>query len=315
MAGFQIVITDAGREEVVNAENNGTAPVEIVAVAVGTGQYTPNKTQTALVNETKRINSVSGISVGDDIIHINASDDSSDVYDIYEFGLITDSGTLFAVFSQVGSPILNKTASSIALLSCDIKVSTVDVNSITFGDTNFTNPPSSETQRGIIEIATQAETDAGTDDQRAITPKKLSVFIGTFYQYASQAEAEAGTSDGRVMSPVRTHQAIDVKAPGIAQMDHRIALVGAGVQLQENLMYHIATDNTYTLPNTTGLAGGTTIVLTKSVYNTPVIQVDGTNGENIRIGRPDGGTEFDTAVLFDINSEIVMVWNSTSWEV
>jgi hypothetical protein len=36
----------------------------------------------------------------------------------------------------------------------------------------------SETVKGIIEIATQAETNAGTDDLRAITPLKLSVWPG-----------------------------------------------------------------------------------------------------------------------------------------
>ena len=35
----------------------------------------------------------------------------------------------------------------------------------------------SETAQGVIEIATQAETDAGTDDFRAITPKKLKANI------------------------------------------------------------------------------------------------------------------------------------------
>jgi hypothetical protein len=33
--------------------------------------------------------------------------------------------------------------------------------------------PSSETQSGVIEIATQTETDTGTDDARAVTPLKL----------------------------------------------------------------------------------------------------------------------------------------------
>ena len=35
-----------------------------------------------------------------------------------------------------------------------------------------------ETERGIAEIATQAETDAGTDDERFITPLKLANYSG-----------------------------------------------------------------------------------------------------------------------------------------
>lgn len=37
--------------------------------------------------------------------------------------------------------------------------------------------PSSETEQGKIEIATQAEVDAGIDDERAITPLKLAAYI------------------------------------------------------------------------------------------------------------------------------------------
>ncbi len=39
-------------------------------------------------------------------------------------------------------------------------------------------PPATELQQGIAEIATQAETDAGLDDTRIVTPLKLTTFIG-----------------------------------------------------------------------------------------------------------------------------------------
>ncbi|MGE0638497.1 MAG: hypothetical protein AB7P01_18800 [Bacteroidia bacterium] len=38
-------------------------------------------------------------------------------------------------------------------------------------------PIATESSRGLIEIATQAETDAGTDNQRAVTPLKLTQYI------------------------------------------------------------------------------------------------------------------------------------------
>lgn len=40
-----------------------------------------------------------------------------------------------------------------------------------------TSRVSSETVAGLIELATQAETDAGTDDTRAVTPLKLATYI------------------------------------------------------------------------------------------------------------------------------------------
>lgn len=39
-------------------------------------------------------------------------------------------------------------------------------------------PAASETTAGILEIATQAETDAGSDDARAVTPLKLATYAG-----------------------------------------------------------------------------------------------------------------------------------------
>ncbi len=46
-------------------------------------------------------------------------------------------------------------------------------------------PPASETTAGIAEIATQAETDAGTDDQRFVTPLKLANYSGRAKRYAA----------------------------------------------------------------------------------------------------------------------------------
>ena len=46
-------------------------------------------------------------------------------------------------------------------------------NNVIFTNANATSPAASETTSGIAEIATQAETDAGTDDARIVTPLKL----------------------------------------------------------------------------------------------------------------------------------------------
>lgn len=55
---------------------------------------------------------------------------------------------------------------------------TLGTGSITWTSFGTTAPPSSETVQGLIEIATQAETDAGTDNLRAITPQKLANWPG-----------------------------------------------------------------------------------------------------------------------------------------
>lgn len=57
-------------------------------------------------------------------------------------------------------------------------------------------PDASETESGIIEIATQAETDAGTDDTKAITPAKLASWSVSGGEYAIFADEKANGTDG-----------------------------------------------------------------------------------------------------------------------
>jgi len=169
-----ITITDAGRQALVNAENSGTAPVTIAGIALGSGQYTPSATQAALTNEFKRIDTISGEVVADDTINVVLKDESSDDYQVGEFGLFTDAGVLFAVFSQPSGSgwVAEKNAGSSLLLAVDVVLETLDATSLNFGDLTFTNPPASETVKGVIEIADDQEAWDGEDDIKAMTPKK-----------------------------------------------------------------------------------------------------------------------------------------------
>lgn len=55
---------------------------------------------------------------------------------------------------------------------------TIETNDITFTSFGSSVGAASETVAGKIEIATQSETDTGTDDERAITPEKLTNWSG-----------------------------------------------------------------------------------------------------------------------------------------
>lgn len=201
-----IVITSAGLAEIINAEHNGTAPVLIKEIGYGTGQYEASADQTALKKEFKRLSSLSGGSVGDNVIHMTAQDSSDDAYTVTEVGLYTDKGTLFAVYSQT-IPILQKASQSQSLLAIDIIASAFDATSIVFGDTNFHNPPATTATLGVVELATEPEVLAGTDATRVITPAVLAKRTSTtsrtgLIKLATQAEVAAGKDNTKAITPL-----------------------------------------------------------------------------------------------------------------
>lgn len=75
----------------------------------------------------------------------------------------------------------------------------------------------SETAPGIVELATQAEVNAGTDTIRAVTPATLVSYVSNQSQatpqatettagkaeIATQAETNAGTDDSRIVTPLK----------------------------------------------------------------------------------------------------------------
>lgn len=202
-----IIVTDAGIEEVINAERTGTAPVVLTEVGFGTGQYTPTHDQTALHDEFKRLpaNALSGGNVGDNVIYINARDSSNDEYTLYEFGVYTASGTLFAVCSQT-VPIMQKAARAQAYLDIEFLLTNVNPASVTLGDTNFFNPPATTETPGVVELATAAETIAGSASDKAVTPAGLIERTATtertgLVQLATDAEARAGQNTAKAITP------------------------------------------------------------------------------------------------------------------
>lgn len=208
---MNIVLTNAGLQKIINAEQTGTAPVVISQIAFGSGQYNANASQIALQNEIKRLPVISGGTDNDHSIHVAAQDTSSDSYSVYEFGLFFEDGTLFAVYSQTGTPILQKTISSVAQFECGIALQGVNVESISFGDVEFTYPYANESNPGIAEIATTEEAQAGIDKTRIVTPFTLQQVTATterkgVLEIATNSEAQAGTDNTRALTPANLQQ-------------------------------------------------------------------------------------------------------------
>lgn len=178
---LNITITDAGRAEIINAENTGTGPVVITQVGFDSGQYLPSKIQTALQSEIKRVATIGGQVVAADTIHVTVMDEGGDAYDVGGFGLFSASGTLVAVYSQPAESgwIIQKASASTLLLAIDIVLESLDATSLTFGDVIFINPPATTEAPGVVELATAEETQAGADGSRAVTPAGLKSLAAT----------------------------------------------------------------------------------------------------------------------------------------
>jgi hypothetical protein len=76
---------------------------------------------------------------------------------------------------------------------------TLDTTNLAFTTFGTSAPAASETTAGIAEIATQAETDTGTDDLRMVTPLKLKTWASAPKRF------QQTFGDGSATSYVITH--------------------------------------------------------------------------------------------------------------
>lgn len=192
MPALNFIITNAGKAAI--AASGSIGPVVLSKVAIGSSGYTATGSQTALVAQIKQITPEGSSVPTPGTIHITASDSSADSYTVREVGLITSTGTLFAIYSQT-DPILIKGSGSVALFALDFVMTGVPAGSVTIGNASFQYPPASETAQGVAEIATQAETDAGTDNARFVTPLKLAQRLATWLGF-TPVQQGGGTNQG-----------------------------------------------------------------------------------------------------------------------
>jgi hypothetical protein len=71
---------------------------------------------------------------------------------------------------------------------------TLGTNDVVWSAFGTSSPAASETTAGVLELATQAETDTGTDDARAVTPLKLATWSGRVKKYSTTFGDGAATS-------------------------------------------------------------------------------------------------------------------------
>jgi hypothetical protein len=193
MSALQLLVTTAGLDALVDAQNGDTDPIVIAEIGLSAQNFVMAPTLTALPGEFKRLDNVSGQSASETIIHLVASDTSTDVYTVRSIGLFLSDGTLFAVYAQA-DPIVTKVSIANFLIAQDIAfLNAVDV-AIDFGDATFLYPPATETTQGVAEIATNGEADAGVDDQRIMTPAKVKRVLDALAATLTAAQAAYQTA-------------------------------------------------------------------------------------------------------------------------
>lgn len=99
----------------------------------------------------------------------------------------------FAELEQAITTVEEGTSANTSYRQSDVN-GTIDVSSVTWTTFGVSAPSASETTAGIAEIATQAETDTGTDDARIVTPAKLANWSGRIRKFSTSIGDGSATS-------------------------------------------------------------------------------------------------------------------------
>ncbi len=175
---MRVVFTPQGRQALVNAQNNGTNAVLVTEIGVTEQAFTAGEAATlqTLPGELKRLTTFGGSAVAADVIHVSIRDDTPDTYTLRGIGLYLADGTLLCAYGQ-RVPILQKSPQAMMMLAADMTLADIDAALITFGSTEFLNPPATTEVQGVVELATNDEAIQGKDARRALTPANLLAVI------------------------------------------------------------------------------------------------------------------------------------------
>ena len=161
-----VTVTQAGIQAVVDAQGDGLSGVQLQTLRV-----------VDLAGATHDLAVVAVAPVSPGRIHVTATDATADDYEADTLDVVLDSGTVFAeVRREAGEAnLFVKTGAASSLLSFVLVVAAAGANPVApMGNVQFPAFQAATTGRmGVVELATTAETLAGTDPQRAVTPATL----------------------------------------------------------------------------------------------------------------------------------------------
>ena len=176
MTALALNITRAGLARFAAAQLGDDIDLTIASVGLTDALFVPAPTLTALPGEHTRLAMVSGAVVDASVVHLTMRDNPGASYAVRGFGLFLADGTLFAVYWQADR-IVEKSAKTGLYLAIDVAFPLAGIDQLTFGDTNFLNPPATRLEKGVAMLATQADVEAGDNDDRIVTPRLLSALL------------------------------------------------------------------------------------------------------------------------------------------
>lgn len=185
MTALTLTMTTAGLGRFTAAQASDDIDLTIATVGLTASPFAVAPTLTALPGEFRRISTIAGSAIGDNLVHMIVRDEAALAYDVLGFGLFLADGTLFAVYGQA-TPIAGKSAASTLLFALDIAFPTADITQLTFGDTNFLNPPATSETKGVVELATLIEAEAG-DTARATTGAVVKAMLANAIEAVGEA--------------------------------------------------------------------------------------------------------------------------------
>ena len=187
---LSLMMTTAGLGRFTAAQVEDDIDLTVASIGFTNASFVASPTLTALPGEFRRVATISGEAIGNNIVHMIVRDEAELTYQIHGFGLFLADGTLFAFYGQ-GTPIAEKASIATLQIAIDIAFPTSDVANLIFGDTNFLNPPATTEIAGVVELASQAEADAGLDTRRvpsiAVMRASFSAAIATVVDAIEQA--------------------------------------------------------------------------------------------------------------------------------
>lgn len=268
---LRLVLTEAGIARFTAAQLGQPIDLSVAKVALSAAQIAVSPTLTALPGEFRRVSTLSGRQVGRNVAHLIVRDEAALAYQVRGVGLFLADGTLFAVYAQP-DPIVGKSINSTMMLALDVAFPTNSTAVLTFGNTDFLNPPATEDVKGVVELATDDEMTAGTDPARAVTVRAFARRIAAIFA-ARRVTATGLASGGGALS---ADIAVDVAAASVAEVDAGTvtskAVTPAGLV---NVLAALA--NSVRLSrrvNTAGLAVGGNALTTDITISVPAATVD-----------------------------------------